>query len=176
MKILRALVVFSVLLTTACQSTIPKDALVLTKESLATRQLQTRKYDTKDEAKVLSAVAGVLQDMGFTLNESQMALGVISASKTRSAVDAGQQVVAIALALLGGGVTATDEQQVMQASVTTAPVGGRMDQIAVRVTFQRIVYNTNGQVSKAESLQDKEMYQGFFEKLSKSIFLEAQEI
>jgi len=168
--------VLSMLLATGCQSTIPKDALVLNNESLATRQLQTRKYQTKDEAKVLSSVAGVLQDLGFNLNESHSALGVISASKTRSAVNAGQQILAVTFALLGGGVSATDDHQVMTASVVTKPVGEKSDYVAVRVTFQRLVYNTNGQVSKAESLQDSEIYQGFFEKLSKSIFLEAQEI
>lgn len=176
MKNVLLVLLASIFLVTGCQSTIPKDALVLSKESFAIRQLQTRKYDTKDEGKVLSAVAGVLQDMGFNLNESETALGVISASKNRSAVNAGQQTLAIFVALLGGGSTPTDKEQVMQASVVTSPFGEKSESISVRVTFQRVVWNTENQVSKCEGLQDPVMYQGFFEKLSKSIFLEGQEI
>lgn len=164
--------ILSMALLGGCQSTIPKNALVLSNESLQTKQLQTRRYETTDEAKVLSAVSGVLQDMGFNLNESETELGVLTASKNRSAVNAGQQALAVVAALFGT-YTATDKEQVMQASVVTYPSG---KEIAVRVTFQRVVWNTNNEVTKAEALQDPEMYQGFFEKLSKSIFLEAQQI
>jgi len=164
----------SILLITGCQ-TIPKDALSLSPESLAQRQVQTKKYETTDEAKVLAACAGLLQDLGFNLDESETKLGVLSASKMRSAVSAGQVVGAILLALMGAPMP-IDKAQKMRASVITRPAGEHGEYIAVRVTFQRIVWNTRGQVTTSESLTDPKIYQEFFEKLSKSIFLEAQEI
>jgi len=173
----RILILFlsSILLTTGCDR-IPKDVLSLAPESLAQRQMQTRKYETKDEAKILAACAGVLQDLGFNIDESETKLGVISASKMRSAVRAGEQVAAVLVALMGGGVMPTDKEQKMRASVITRPVGERGEYIAVRVTFQRIVWNTQNEVTVSESLNDPKIYQEFFDKLSKSIFLEAQEI
>ena len=169
------LFVISVFLTNACQ-TIPKDALSLSPESLAQRQIQTKKYETTDEAKVLAACAGLLQDLGFNIDESETKLGVISTSKMRSAVSAGQVVAAVLVALLGGGAMPIDKEQKMRASVITRPLGDHGQYIAVRVTFQRIVWNTHGQVTTSESLTDPKIYQEFFDKLSKSIFLEAQEI
>lgn len=46
----------------------------------------------------------------------------------------------------------------------------------VRVTFQRVVVNTQGQVTRMEPLETVDLYQTFYEKLSKSVFLEANEI
>ena len=163
------------LIIAGCQ-TIPKDALSLSPESLAQRQLQTRKYETIDEAKILSACVSLLQDMGFNLDESETNLGVITSSKMRSAVNPAQQVAMVMVAILGGGYMPTDKVQKMRASVVTRPVGEKGEYIAVRVTFQRIVWNTQNQVTASESLTDPKIYQEFFDKLSKSIFLEAQEI
>lgn len=165
----------SILFITGCQ-TIPKDALSLSPESLAQRQMQTRKYETKDEAKILTACAGLLQDLGFNLDESETELGVITSSKMRSAVNAGQQVAMVFVAFLGGSYMPTDKEQKMRASVITRPIGEHGEYIAVRVTFQRIVWNTENQVTVSESLNDPKIYQEFFDKLSKSIFLETQEI
>ncbi|BCS88007.1 hypothetical protein [Pseudodesulfovibrio sediminis] len=47
---------------------------------------------------------------------------------------------------------------------------------AVRVTFQRVIFNKLGQINKQEQINDLEVYQEFFEKLSKSLFLEANQI
>jgi hypothetical protein len=46
----------------------------------------------------------------------------------------------------------------------------------VRVTFQRLVWNDMGTLSKVERLDEEEMYIEFFDKLSKALFLEAQEV
>lgn len=46
----------------------------------------------------------------------------------------------------------------------------------VRVTFQRVVTNTQGHVSRMEALETPELYKEFYEKLSKSVFLEANDI
>lgn len=174
-KFLSIFLVGIFLITTGCQ-TIPKDALTLSPESLAERQMQTRKYETKDEAKILAACARLLQDMGFNIDESETNLGLITASKQRSAENAGQIVAAVIVAALGGGAMPVDKEQKMRASVVTRPIGDQEKYIAVRVTFQRIVWNTQGQVTKSESIIDPAVYQEFFDKLSKAIFLEGQEI
>jgi len=46
----------------------------------------------------------------------------------------------------------------------------------VRVTFQRVVINTHGQATLMEALATPELYKEFYEKLSKSVFLEANDI
>ncbi len=157
-----------------CAVTIPKEALILTPETLAARQIQTRKYETNDEAKILSACIEHLQDLGFILNESETKLGVIVASKERTAVEAGEVAFAIVASLLLKEAVPWDKSQQFRACVVTRPVGE--NSIIVRVTFQRIVWNTNNMVTKREALMDPIQYQEFFSKLSKSIFLEAHEI
>jgi hypothetical protein len=163
-------------LLAACQPQVPKEALQLSPESLAQRQMQTRRFDTENEKKVLAACAAVLQDLGFQLDDSETELGLVVASKTRSAVSAGQIVGAIFLAALTGAVVPTDKDQKMRACLVTCPSVTNKQSVAVRVTFQRIVWNSNGQVTRREGLDDPKIYQEFFDKLSKSLFLEANEI
>lgn len=159
--------------TAGCSSTIPKSALQMSPQALETRQLQTRRYSTTDEAKLLSASAALLQDLGFSIDNSETKVGLISGSKDRDATDAGQVVGAIMVAALFGVATPIDDHQKIRASVVTHPTQGAT---SVRVTFQRAVWNTDGQISRLERLDDPEMYQEFFSKLSKSVFLEGHEI
>lgn len=162
----------------ACQQTIPKEALQLSTTSLEDRQQSTRWFSTDDEAKILRASSNVLQDLGFTLDESESKLGLVSASKDRDATEAGQIAGAVLFALLTGAVLHVDENQKIRASVVTSRLReGKDDKgVSVRVTFQRIVWNTAKQVTKVERLNDPKEYQQFFEKLSKAVFLDAQEI
>ena len=154
---------------------IPQDMLQLSPESLEERQIQTRRFETQDEAKLLSASAALLQDLGFTITKSVTSLGVITASKDRSAVEAGQVVLAVLLSILAQQSVPYDETQKMRVSVVTRPLEDSKS-TAVRVTFQRIVWNTHKQVSKREQLNDSEIYQEFFSKLSKAVFLEAHQL
>jgi len=170
-----AILVGAVLLS-ACETGIPNEALRITEQTLAERQMQTRRFETADEKKMLSAVAGLLQDLGFNLDESETRLGVVVGSKDRDATEAGQVAGAIVMAVLFGAATPIDKRQKLRASVVTRPLGDNRENITVRVTFQRIVWDTRDRVSKAEALKDPEQYQEFFEKLSKAIFLEAHEI
>jgi hypothetical protein len=62
---------FIVFSLAACRTGIPKEALMLSPESLQDRQLQTRIFETDDEKKLLAAAAAVLQDTGFTIEDSE---------------------------------------------------------------------------------------------------------
>lgn len=164
---------FLIMGLTACVETIPKEALNLSHESLQLRSMQTRRFNTSNESKLLVSSAGVLQDLGYAIDESETKLGVIVGSKDRDAVESGQVAGAIMMAVLFGANVPIDKNQKIRASIVTTPVkvGTKL-----RVTFQRIVWNNQGQVSKTESLDDPKLYQGFFEALSKAVFLEANKI
>jgi len=147
------------------------------------RSLQCRGYDTKDEKKILSAGASALQDLGFTLDDSETKLGLVVAAKDADATDKAQVALAatsIVLNALAGKVSTQeygelDDVQKVRASLVTQP-GQAKNNTVVRVTFQRVVLNKNKQISKMETLQDPKLYQAFFERLSKSIFLEEHQI
>lgn len=175
-----AVIVACGLLTLCGCATIPADALILAPDSMERRQLQTRRIDGINESNLLAASAGVLQDLGFNIDESETRLGVIVASKDRSAVTGSQVIGAVLLALLGA-YTEVDKTQKIRVSLVTRPFVGQdgavvPDTNLIRITIQRIVRNTGDQVTRIESIEEPEIYQEFFEKLSKSVFLEVQQI
>lgn len=171
--------------TSACVDRIPRDALVLSQESMQRRQAQTRVYDTADEASMLAAAGGVLQDLGFNIDESETDLGVIVSSKRRDAMQTDQVIRSVIATLAGAAVTfgtywgasdPIDDVQEIRASLVTAPSGESGRQIAVRITFHRIVWDTDGEISRREAIDEPAIYQEFFNALSHSIFLEAHRI
>lgn len=176
MKKLFCLILIVAFFLSACQTKIPKEALELSPQSLEMRQLQTRYFDTSDEQTILVSSAGLLQDLGFNIDESETELGFILGSKDRDATDAGQIAGAVVMAALFGVYMSTDDHQKMRACVITHPTGENDERVAARVTFQRIVWNTQGMISAKEGILDPEIYQEFFSKLSKAVFLEANEI
>ena len=163
-----------------CATGPPKNLMLPSDNQLKLREQQSRTYKTTDEANLLSASAALLQDMGFNIDESNKELGILTASKMRSAVNATQQTEAILLTVLtaAGGrpiVQPTDKEQKMRAGVVVKPLGDGHSTI-VRVTFQRIVYTTTGTVSTQEMLGTDQIYTEFFDKLSKAVFLEAHDL
>jgi hypothetical protein len=163
-----------ILLTGCAAVTLDKD-LNLTPEMLAQRQVQTRRFETTDEQKILRTCSALLQDTGFNIDESETRLGILTASKERDATDAVQWATYLAISVLLGVPIPPDKDQVMKAFVTTRPVGTEGKQVAVRVVFERIVSDTDNRITKIEALNDPKMYQYFFEKLSKALFLEAHD-
>jgi hypothetical protein len=167
---------------TGCVTTARINALKLSPDSLKNREVESRQFDTKDELQVLLATANVLQDMGFTLTEIEKDLGVIVGSKERDATVPGQVAMAAFADILcaaagtsSNALAMTDAvQSILVSCVTRRNLEG--NKIVVRVTFQRVIFNQMQQVSRLETINDPKIYQGFFEKLSKSIFLEANKI
>jgi hypothetical protein len=170
-----------ILALTGCASA-PKGFLKLPEGYLEKRQLQIRQYDTTGQDEIITAVAGVLQDLGFNLDDSETKVGLVVASKKADASDGGQKAAAFLIDLLcavGGTYSNAsanvDAVQHVKASVIVKP-SFEGNKSVVRVTFQRIVWNVSNQINKVESICDPEIYQKFFDSLSKAIFLEAHEI
>ena len=168
-----------------CIETTPKEVLAFTPQSFERRQAQTRIFDTPDEARMLAAAAGVLQDLGFAIDESETDLGVIVSSKRRDAMQADQVARSVVTTLAGAVMTfglwwsasaPIDDVQEIRASLVTAPIGDSGERMEVRITFQRIVWNTDGEVSLREGVDDPRIYQEFYDALSTSLFLEAHRI
>ena len=157
-------------------ASIPKDAFKLSSTSMEDRQLQSRKFSTLDKKLLLSSGASVLQDMGYTIDESNVSLGVLTASKQADATDAGQIAGAIALALLTGSVVPTDKEQKIRICLVLQEALEEASSSVARITIQRIIWNTQGQMTRVESIHAPELYQAFFAKLSRATFLEAHQI
>ena len=176
MKKLKYIVVACALGITGCATTAPENLFQVAETSLQDRQMQSRFFETDNELELLSAGVAVLQDMGYSIDETETKSGVITASKTVYATNNAQIAGAVLLAVLGGGNMSIDSQQQIKVSFVTLPSKNNKNGYLARATFQRIVINTQGQETKVETMKNEELYAEFFNKLSKSVFLEAQKI
>lgn len=176
MKKMKYIIIACALGITGCATTPPEDLFQVSDTSLQDRQIQSRFFETENEVALLSAGVAVLQDMGYSIDETETTSGVITASKTVDATNKAQIAGAVLLAVLGGGAMSIDNEQQIRVSFVTTPSKMNNKGYLGRVTFQRVVTNTQGQVTKAETINNEELYTEFFNKLSKSVFLEAQKI
>ena len=165
---------------TACAS-LPRDALDLTEERIKRRQVQTRLFNVS-EKQLLAAVAVLLQDLGYAIDESESSLGVIVASKNCDARRAGEiilQALLATMAAMGGADNPQmiyEKDQMIRVSIVTTPISGQESATMVRPTFQRIIVNNYGKLSRMLPVEADGIYRDFFDKLSKALFLEAEEI
>lgn len=196
------MVVLATVLLAGCTSgprTTAKEFFVLTEESAANRAMQIRLFETRDADELLSASAAALQDLGFQVTESDRDLGFLRAAKERSAREYGQEIsrgfvglLTFALSVMGGSnatqLVPVDVQQQINASLVLRPRGSDDEGKArseVRIVFYRLVWKGDGQngdtyippgEQKMEMIRAALLYQGFFARLSKAVFLEAQSI
>jgi hypothetical protein len=124
-------------------------ALSPTASAVAVRSRQSRRFDTSDQALMMQSALGALQDLGYTIDESQAATGVIVASRVSGAL--------------------------IRAQVTVRPVPAQRATV-MRATFQRIIPRPGAMLAVGETLEDPVLYQGFFERVAQSAFLTAHEI
>lgn len=136
----------------------------------AQRIQQSRRYETRDELAVLRAAAALLLDLGFTIDCAEDELGILVASKRRSAVQTGQVILAIILSALARNDVPYESHQKLRASIVTHLVGEKST--AVRATFQRVVWDSHGEIVRREALNEPEIYREFFERLERALFLE----
>jgi hypothetical protein len=158
----------------------PPHVFLVTPDMLGQRQLETRRYDGIKEADLLSACSNLLQDMGFQLENSESKLGVLTAVKQRTATETGEVILAVIVAVLSGQPVPWSKDQTIRVSLVVRPMNDSNgnplpDSHYVRVTFQRSVRRTDNTVY-VQTLRDPKLYEGFYEKLSKSVFIEGQKI
>ena len=182
-KLLLAAALTAVLLA-GCE-TIPRDAFRLSETALDTRQMQTREYENVSDIQVLSASSAVLQDMGYAIDEVEKPLGVISASKRADArndmetlgniaVDATQCLLTFFVGCSGRAYRSGDAVQDIRVTLIALPLRDKEEITSVRVTMQRIVWDRDDRLSEQETIAAPDVYRAFFEKLSKSVFLEQE--
>lgn len=140
------------------------------KTQLEIREFQTRTFDTKDTKLVMKALLNVLQDEGFTIKNADADLGFLSATKESD---------------LGGGpiwswgtTTNKDSDRWRKLRVTdaTANVSEFGNQTRVRVSFQEKVLDNLGATMEARRVDDAKVYQDFFSKVDKGIFLQKEKL
>jgi hypothetical protein len=158
---------------------IPKEALQLADESPARRKLESRRFETQDERALFDATRAVLKELEFNVDASSKELGLIAASKKEKVHNVGEMAASAAVAVISSALSFPtsvpySKDQLLRVSVVTK-LAADDHGIAVRVTFQRVVWDTEGQVAKSELLEDLSMYQNFFGKLAKAVALEAHE-
>jgi hypothetical protein len=173
------LVVALVILAGCMPDQIPKEALQLTEESSARRKLETRRFETKDEQALIDAAGAVLKELGLTIDAASKELGLIAGSKKDSPYNIGGMATSAAVAVISSALSFPtsmpyDKDQMIRASVVARPAEAG-NGTAVRITFQRVVWDTEGKVAKSELLEDPATYQTFFQKLAKALALDAHE-
>jgi hypothetical protein len=175
----------SLMLLTGCVTqTEPAELFQLSAETPKHRAMQTRFFETPNENELLSASAAVLQDLGFQVEESVREVGFLRATKERSAREYGQYIQrALFLVLsLGKLLNPVDLHQKIAAGLITRPLNQDATKQEVRIAFYRVVWKGDGQTDRQyippgqqymEMIRDPDIYQQFFAKLSKAVFLEA---
>jgi len=165
--------------------TYPRNAFRLSESVMQVREMQTREYQSVSDAEILSASAAVLQDMGYAIDEIEKPLGVLSASKRADAsnrleffgsviADGVKCVFTLLRGCDGKNYSEIGDVQDIRMTLVSRPQIDNEDDVIVRVTIQRVIWDKKGRVSLQETVTDSQVYEMFFAKMSTAVFLEQE--
>ncbi len=152
-------------------------------------ETQTRDFQTHDQEAVFLASASVLQDMGFKVTGGEREFGLLMGEKTAEVMGAGTAhavgeaalvTVTVILSLLIGEDVVTDlPEQVAQRIHVNLLVSAAKDDARnateVRISLDRdMLYDHGGMIPDHTELP--RVYQEFFDKLSKAVYLEGEQL
>lgn len=158
---------------TAC-APVPNDLMKPSANTLKIREAQSRHFEVNSDMQLLRASVSVLQDMGYTIKESSSECGVLTATKEANAVSPGQVAGAIAMAILCGTVTPIDLNQSITVTLVVLDKDA-CNKASARTTFQRVVTRSD-RSEYAQTITDPLVYQEFYDKLDKALFLEVNQL
>jgi len=170
----KPIIIVSVALLLAGCANIPNDLMKPCAETLKMRAAQSHSFNVSSDKQLMRASVSVLQDMGYTIKESCTEYGVLTATKEASAVSTGQVIGAVALTILCGDAPPIDKTQYITATMVVLDKSEDGQAIA-RVTFQRVIVRTDNSYY-TQVITDQNVYQEFYEKLDKALFLEVNRI
>ena len=148
----------------SCAPTIPKEALQLSKESLKNRQLQTRRFDTDEKTLLSASGCCTTGSWDLTLMKAKLIWVLFACSKERDAKSAGQITRRCHSCFANWSIhdLLTKQQliwlRLSHARFTLMKQINPKCQTAVRITFQRIVTNTQGQITRRECIKTRQRF------------------
>ena len=164
-----------ILLVASCTSY--KNYYKLDEDYLSRRQIETARFETQDEMALLSASVNLLQDMGYTLGETEPELGLVTAYKDKVISRPGVKAFIIFVTTLGGMLTPvgvspfylTERRIFITLATTKSPDGKGTN---VRADFTQTIM-TNKEYSRQQKIKDPEIYKIFFDRLGQTVSLPA---
>jgi hypothetical protein len=170
-------------LLAACATVHPDDASAPPAAESSARDEQARFYPGVTEDELLAAGASVLQELGFTIDETWSGPGTLVAAAERSAINKAEvasmyakSALEIAMALVAMPpltVMPYAKRQELRVSLTTRPAPDSLpgaEATLVRMSIERTVYDYYGFVMRLEQLTAPEIYQQFYDRLSQEVF------
>ena len=140
------------------------------KTQLEIREIQTRSYTSKDLKLVMKAVINALQDDGFIIKGADKELGFITATKEADVQDSTEAFLS---QLFQGANARYSKNSIVEASANVSEFGR---ETKVRMVFQIKVIDNFGAPVDARQIEDPKIYQDFFAKVDKSVFIERERL
>ena len=127
----------------ACQQPGPPPLVLSKKSAVELRSMQSRAFDTGDKAKTLRAVIATLQDLGYTIDKTELEAGTVSATK-------------LAVLRLTATVNARSVGQVVvrsNAIVKVAQQGNQENQVDDPIFYQQLFFEPLAKAMFLSALQ-----------------------
>jgi hypothetical protein len=160
----------------ACAPSVPPP-----KTQLQVREFQTQTFDTADSQLVLKAMFNALQDEGYVVKNAVIPLGLMTATKEidlapgRSGPTAGDIANSMGSKFTGGQSEPTTYRKV-EVRDFTGNVTEFGEQTKVRVSVQRKILDSRGNVVEVKPIDDLTFYQDFFSRMAKSVYLQKERL
>ena len=156
----------AVLVLSACASTPQDNVTSATVTAPVTIRTEVRDLSVERTRPIVAAAAEILRNMGYEIDRSASDDDTVIAWKTDDIAPAGRGNPELVLAFLGDGPIAIAKERKVRASFTAAARSTPGEGITAGIAFQRITWDTAGDIMQVAPIDDRELYDGFFARLS----------